>query len=125
MFNCTVVGNMSGITTWRVGGTSECHLLHRSTSSSLCGPSDTFTARPGREFGMNDATSFSSTLRGTADSALNGTLVECFGPANNVDPENMVGSSTLRILGWYFLTLSDQNLLCGFNDLNAAFKMAI
>ena len=116
---------MSGITTWRVGGTSECHLLHRSTSSSLCGPSDAFTARPGREFGMNDATSFSSTLRGTADSALNGTLVECFGPANNVDPENMVGSSTLRILGWYFLTLSDQNLLCGFNDLNAAFKMAI
>ena len=116
---------MGGITTWRVGGTSECPLLHRSTSSSLCGPSDAFTARPGREFGMNDATSFSSTLRGTADSALNGTLVECFGPANNVDPENMVGSSTLRILGWYFLTLSDQNLLCGFNDLNAAFKMAI
>ena len=48
---------------------------------------------------MNDATSFTSTLSGTADSALNGTLVECFGPANNVDPENMVGSSTLRILG--------------------------
>ena len=82
-----------------MGGSSECALSHRSTSSSLCGPSDAFTARPGREFGMNDTTSYTSTLSGTADSALNGTLVECFGPANNVDPGNMVGSSTLRILG--------------------------
>ena len=43
--------------------------------------------------------SFTSTLSGTATLALNGTLVECFGPANNVDPGNRVDSSTIQILG--------------------------
>ena len=76
-------------------------LVHRSNSSSICGPSDDFTARPGIGYGTN-ATSFTSTLSGTADPALNGTLVECFGPANNVDPGNRVNGSTLEILGKYY-----------------------
>ena len=97
-FRCTVTGDMRGITTWRVGGRSECNLLHRSNSSSICGTSDDLTARPGTGFGTS-ATFFSSTLSATATPALNGTLVECFGPANNVDPGNRVGSSTLQILG--------------------------
>ena len=96
-FNCTVFGNMSGVNTWRVDG-SECILLHASTFSSLCGQNDDFVARPGTGFGAN-TTFFSSTLRGTADPALDGILVECFGPGNNVHPDNMVGNSTLQILG--------------------------
>ena len=89
---------MSGTTNWRVGGSSECTLVHRSNPSSICGPSDVFTARGVTGFGTS-ATSYTSTLSGTATSALNGTLVECFGPANNVDPGNRVGSNTLQILG--------------------------
>ena len=97
-FGCTVFGNMSGITTWRVG--TECVLVHRSTPSSLCGLDNAFKARSGTGFGTS-ATSFSSTLSGTGDSTLNGTLVECFGPANSVDPGNLVGNSTLKILGQF------------------------
>ena len=103
-FRCTVTGDMNGITIWRVGGSIECNLVHRSTSSSICGPSDTFIARSGTGFGTG-ATSYSSTLSGRATSAQNDTLVECFGPANNVDPGNRVGGSTLQILGQYILSL--------------------
>ena len=69
-----------------------------STFPSVCGPSDVFTSQPGNGFGMS-ATSFTSTLSGTADPTLNGTMVECFGPDNNVDPGNMVGNSFFQILG--------------------------
>ena len=99
-FKCTVGGDMSGVTSWRVGGSSECILVHRSRSSSTCGPVNAFMALSGIGFGTNSA-SFTSTLSGTADPARNGMLVECFGPANNVDPENTVGSSMLHILGQY------------------------
>ena len=99
-FACTVTGDQRGITIWRVGGSSECSLIHRSTSSSICGPYDSFIARPGNEFGTS-ATFYSSTLSGTATPALNGTLVECFGPANNVDPENRVDGNTVQIIGQY------------------------
>ena len=82
-----------------MNGSSECVLQHGSTSPT-CEPSDAFTARSRTGFGTN-ATSFSSTLSGTANTTLNGTLVECFGPANNVDPGNRVGDSTLLyIIGW-------------------------
>ena len=93
---------MNGYTIWRVGGSSECPMLHRSTSFSICGPGDVFTARPGTGFGIPGATSFTSTLSSTATSTLNGTLIECFGPANNVDPGNRVGGSNLSILGQYY-----------------------
>lgn len=99
-FGCTVFGNMSGITSWRVGRSSECPLVHRSATSSVCGLGNAITARSGTGFGTT-ATFFSSTLSGTGDSALNGTLVECFGPANSVDPGNLVGNSTLKILGQF------------------------
>ena len=99
-FRCNVTGNMNGFTTWRVGGSSECNALtHRITSSSSpCGPSNAFTARPGAGFGTSGPT-YSSTLSGTATLALSGILVECFGPANDEDPENRVGNTTLQILG--------------------------
>ena len=103
-FRCTVTGNKSGVTTWRVNGTIECNLVHRSNSSPICGPSDSFTARPSTGFGTS-ATSFTSTLSGTADPALNGTLVECFGPANNVEPGNRINGSPLEILGKYYRVL--------------------
>ena len=99
-FSCTVFGNMSGVSTWRMGGSAECTLLHTSAFSSICGQNDAFMARPGTGFGTN-TTFFSSTLRGNANPALDGTLVECFGPGNNVHPENRVGNSTLQILGQY------------------------
>ena len=91
-----------------MNGSSECNLFHRSNFSSICGPSDSFTARPGSGFGT--ITSFTSTLSGTADPELNGTLVECFGPANNVDPGNRINGSNLEILGKYYRVL--QHLMC-------------
>ena len=97
-FRCTVVGDMRGITNWRASGSSECSLIHRSTSSSICGPSDSFIARSGSGFGTSGP-SYTSTLSGTATPALNSTLVECFGPANNVDPANRIGASLLWVLG--------------------------
>ena len=97
-FRCNVFGDMSGITIWRVGGSIECILIHRSTSTAICG--NTFIARAGAGFGTNGP-SFSSTLNGTATPALDGTLVECFGPANNVVPGNRVNGSTLQIVGQY------------------------
>ena len=95
---------MSGITTWRVNGSIECTLAHRSNSYSLCDLSDRFTARSGTGFGTSGP-SYTSTLSGTATPALNGTLVECFGPGNNVDPGNMVNGSNLEILGKYYRVL--------------------
>ena len=100
-FECTVNGNMSGITIWRVNGSSECILLHISTHESftMCGPDDAFTARPGTGFGTNGP--FSSTLSGTATFTLNGTLVECFGPTTMRDANNTVGNSAVKVLGQY------------------------
>lgn len=99
-FRCTVVG--SGTTLWRVNGSSNlCSLAHLSTSPDTCGPSgriDTFTATPGSGFGTSGP-SYSSTLSGTASSALDGTLVECFGPVSSLDLGNRVGSSTIQVLG--------------------------
>ena len=94
---------MSGVTIWIVGrvggGSSECSLLHSTASApGPCGSGSPFTVTPGTGFGTS-ATSFSSTLSGTATSVLNGTLVECFGPGLARDAGNMVGGSTLQILG--------------------------
>ena len=82
-----------------MNGSSECILVHRSNFTH-CETSDTFTAKTGSGFGTSGP-SFSSTLRGTAIRAMDGTLVECFGPANNVDPGNRVDGSALQILGQY------------------------
>ena len=90
---------MSGFTIWRVGGSSECTLVHRS-ASSLCRPNNVFTARSETGFGTS-TTSYTSTLSGTATSELNGTLIECFGPHLDREPGNRVGNSTLQILGEY------------------------
>ena len=99
IFTCTVTGNMNGITIWRLGGTSECLLSHNTAgTTSNCGPGNTFIATPGTGFGTS-ATSFSSTLSGTATSELNGTLVECFGPTFSRDAENRVGDNTIQVLG--------------------------
>ena len=89
---------MNDVTTWRVDGGSECPLVHASMSSSLCGPGNAFTATSGTGFGTHGP-SYTSTLSGTADPTLNGTLVECFGPDNDVNPENRVDVSTLEVLG--------------------------
>ena len=99
-FRCNVTGDRSGITIWRVGRSSECTLVHRSTSTSICGPSDTFTAVFGAGFGTHGP-SFSSTLSGTLSPAMDGTLVECFGPGLARDAENRVGDSILQILGLF------------------------
>ena len=97
-FTCNVEG-MNGITIWRVDGSrSLCTLSHLSTSTATCGPSNDFTATPGTGFGTS-ATSYSSTLSGTASPTLNGSLVECFGPANSVDTKNRVGHSNIHVLG--------------------------
>ena len=98
-FRCNVTGEMNGITIWKVGrGSSECSLTHRSTSDDTCGTHDAFIATPHTGFARN-ASSFLSTLSGTGNLTLNGTLIECFGPANNLDPGNRVSGSTLHITG--------------------------
>ena len=98
-FRCTVTGNKNGVTIWRVNGSSECLLPHSTVGSmSTCGPGGVFTAKPGTGFATS-TTFFSSTLSGTATSTLNGTLVECFGPAFSRDAQNMVGKNSLQILG--------------------------
>ena len=98
-FTCTVTGNSSGVTIWRVGSSSECTLAHSTAgATSTCGAGRVFSATTGAGFGTN-ATSFSSTLSGTATSELDGTLVECFGPAFSRDAGNMVGNSTIQVLG--------------------------
>ena len=99
-FTCTVTGDSDGVTIWRVNGSSECLLSHNTEgATSTCGPDSAFTARGVTGFGTTSATSYSSTLSGTATSALDDTLVECFGPALSRQPGNMVGNSTLQILG--------------------------
>ena len=89
---------MSGVTTWKVAGSSECILVHRVNSSSICGAQDMFIATPGIGFGSNSSF-FTSTLNVTANISLDGTLVECFGPANNIDPGNRVGGNNILVLG--------------------------
>lgn len=88
------------VTTWRVDESSQCPLLHSSSSvTSTCGPvGNAFTATSGTGFGTS-ATSFSSTLSVTATPELDGTLIECFGPGSVGDLGNKVGSSTIQILG--------------------------
>ena len=94
-FRCNVTGDRNGDTRWKVGGSSECILGHSTPNDPRpCGSGSPFTVTTGTGFGTN-ATSFSSTLSGTAIPALDGTLVECF----DQDVENMVGNSTLQILG--------------------------
>ena len=93
-FECTVKGNSSGITLWRVGsGGGSCSLFHSSSvSTSNCGPGNVFTAK----FDVINATSFLSSLSGTATPALDGTLIKCFGP---MFPGDVVGSDTIQIVG--------------------------
>ena len=96
-FSCTVAGDNTSFTTWRVDGSSICSLPHNSRpgTTSTCGPDNVFTAR----FNTTNATSFSSILSGPASSALDGTLVECFGPAFSLDAGNRVGSNTIQTIG--------------------------
>ena len=104
-FKCTVTGDRNGITIWRVGGSSECTLLHSTVDAPRpCWSGSPFTVTPGTGFGTS-ATSYSSTLSGTATSALNGTLVECFGPALSRESRNRVGGSTLQTIGQYMSSL--------------------
>ena len=117
MFRCTVGGDNTGVTIWRVSRSSECILVHSTVDAPRpCGSGSAFTARSETGFGTT-ATSFTSTLSGTATSALNGTLVECFGPGLARDATNTVGKSMLQILGQYFLFVSDWSIklyLCKF-----------
>ena len=100
-FRCNVTGDMRGITIWRVG--IECILTHSTTNAPTpCGSGSPFMAATGTGFGTS-ATSFISTLSGTAVPALNGTLVECFGPTFSRNAWNMIGNGTLQIIGQLYL----------------------
>ena len=82
-----------------MGGSSECVLGHNTAgATATCGPGSAFITTSGTGFGTS-ATSYSSTLSGTATPTLDGKLVECFGPAFSRDPGNIVGSSALQVLG--------------------------
>ena len=99
-FTCTVTGDSDGVTIWRVNGSNECLLSHNTAgATSTCGAGGAFIATTGAGFGTTNATSFSSTLNSTATPALDGTLVECFGPELNRTAGNRVGNSTFQILG--------------------------
>ena len=86
------------LTTWKVGRSSACPLLHRGTTSLSCGPGNAFTGTSGTGFGVS-TTSFSSSLSVTATPALNGTLIECFGPGSGGDLGNRVGGSAIHVVG--------------------------
>ena len=86
------------VTTWRVGGSDECPLLHGQTAPSFCGPGNNFTATPETGFGTS-ATSFTSTLTVNATPALNGTLSECFGAGSGGDLGNRIGGSDIQVIG--------------------------
>ena len=74
------MGTLTGVCT---NGSSECALVHRSTSSSICGLKDAFRATFGTESGTNATSySYSSTLSTTATPTLDDTVVECFGPTS-------------------------------------------
>ena len=91
---------MNGITIWRVNGGSDCTLPHSTAGLPRhCGSDNIFIATTESGFGVASATSFTSTLSGTASPTLNGTLVECFGPAFSRVAGNRVGNSALQILG--------------------------
>ena len=99
-FRCTVTGNVTGVTLWRVNGSSECLLPHSTLHNPRpCGTASGFTVTTGTGFGITNATSFSSTLSGTATSGLDGILVECFGPQFSRNAGNRVGNSSLQFLG--------------------------
>ena len=101
---------MNGITIWRVGGTKECTLLHSTADDpSPCGSGSPFTVTTVTGFGTS-ANSYSSTLSGTGTPKLDGTLVECFGPALSREEDNMVGNSTLQILGQYLQLFNHTNV---------------
>ena len=101
-FRCTVAGDRNGVTIWRVDGNSECVLAHSTVDEPHpCGPDSAFTATSGSGFGTS-ATSFSSTLSGTATLTLDDTLVECFGPGLARDAGNRVGNGILQISGRYY-----------------------
>ena len=119
-FTCTrnVSGDMTGFTTWRVGGNSVCTLSHASAGNTAhCGPQNAFTATAGPGFGTNSS-SFSSTLSVTANSTLNGTLVECFGPRLDYSIENMVGNITLQTLGQTLLQAHSTLQISGIDLAN-------
>ena len=98
-FTCTVGGNKNDITIWRVNGSMECPLAHTTKfGPAPCGNGDDFTVMTSTGFATN-GTSFTSTLTGNVTSGLCGTLVECFGPAYSLNPENMVGNRTLQTVG--------------------------
>ena len=106
-FRCTVGGGNTGVTIWRVSRSSEYILVHSTVDAPCpCGSASTFTVTTGTGFGTS-ATSYSSTLSGTATPSINGTLVECFGPGLARNAENTVGKSMLQILGQCFFFLSD------------------
>ena len=91
---------MGGASSECVSAKCDCVLSHATQNDPRpCGSCSDFTVTTGTGFGTN-ATSFSSTLSGTATPALNGTLVECSGMLPR-DAEIMVGNSTLQILGQY------------------------
>ena len=115
IFRCNVTGDRSGITIWRVGGgSSECSLTHTTIDGPRpCGSGSPFTVATGTEFGTN-ATSFSSTLSGTASPTLDGTLVECFGPDLARNAGNTVGKDRLQILGQHFCLLE----ICSLRVMN-------
>ena len=97
-FSCTVGGDSTGTTFWRVGGSSGfiCTLSHSTpVVITTCGPGGVLTAR----FDTTNASSFSSLLSGPATTELDGTLVECFGPAFSQDAENRVGNGTVQTIG--------------------------
>ena len=88
-----------------MSGDTECTLLQSTVDAPHpCGSGSPFTVTPETGFGTS-ATSFSSTLTGTATPTLDGTMVECFGPALSRDAENRVGNSILQIIGQYMFSL--------------------
>ena len=127
-FRCTVTGNQTGLTIWRVnsreGESNRCNMIHRTLSSPICGPGNVFAAISGAGFGTSGP-SYLSTLSGTATPSMDGTLIECFGPANSVDPDNNIGYSTLQIVGQCMFILERHALhdywVCDFST-KFAFK---
>ena len=90
-----------------MGGRDDqvCALPHSTANDPHpCWEDSPFTVTYGPEFGTN-ATFFTSVLGGTVTPALEGTLVECFGPAYSRTVDHIVGNSTLQVVGKYLTYL--------------------
>ncbi len=106
-FTCTHDNTATGVTRWRVTGTSTANCDENVGHGALMPPDDMcglFTIT--MVSGTSSPTLFTSTSQTTATEDLNGAVVECFSSGL---PTSLVGNITIdvHVLSEYFSTVYD------------------